>query len=197
MHMTAEDLEFSLSQYADGTLPDGERSAVEAVLAVDPAARAAVAAHRILHERLAVPPGDVNWDRLATFLSASVAEADLDAAVVVGRIGPSRWTSAWRIGSIAAAAVVAVSVGLLARRSHPTAVAVAPARPVSPAVAVVTGPAVEMGSGPVEAEVTIGPSPALAARGGSWRYAEGVVDRQPTAVIAAAQPMPGNDLRYR
>ena len=189
--MTADELEFSLSQYADGTLPDGERSAVEAVLAVDPAARRAVDEHRRLNDLLLSPPGDVNWDRLATFLSASMSEAD----GVAGRIVPARRFPLWRSGAIAAAAAVAVTVGLLAHRGRPSSPAVGPVP--SDAVAIVTGPAVESGTGPVEALVTIGPSPALAARAGSWRYAEGVIERQSTAVIAAAPVVPERDLRYR
>ena len=187
--MTDEDLEFSISQYADGTLPADGRAAVEAVLAADPAARAALAEHRRLTALLAVPPAGVDWDRLASRLSAGVADGDRGVA---GRIGRA-WLP-WRIGAVAAAAAVAVTVGLLAHRGRPGA-AVRPVRVDAPAVAIVTGPAVETGTGPAEAQVTIGPSPALAARGESWRYAEGVVTRPSTATIAAAEP--GRGERFR
>ncbi len=178
--MTPDALEFALSQYADGTLPSGERAAVDIVLAADPAARATVADYRRLDRLLADPPA-VNWDRFAARLAAAVA----DPPAVAGRIG---W---WRPAAVAAAAVVAVTVGL-ARHGRPTA----PARTAPESVAVVSGPAVEAAAGPAEATVSIGPSPALAARGGSGRYAEGVVGRPPTVVIAGSQAVPG-DVRFR
>jgi anti-sigma factor RsiW len=193
--MIAEDLEFSISQYADGTLSADERSAIDVILAVDPLARQALAEHRQIAALLAVPPAGIDWDRLADHLSSTVASDDA-AAVVVGRIGPAGWGSPWRIGSIAAAAVVTLAVGLLAHHGR-TSPAVVPVPPADEAVAVVTGPAVETGAGPAEAQVSIGPSPALVARGESWRYAEGVVSRPSSAVIAAAEPIPGRGSRVR
>ena len=188
--MISENLEFSISQYVDGTLSADERAAVEAELAVDPSARAALAEHRRLNDLLATPPAGLDWDRVASHLTAFVADGN-DHVAVAGRIG---WRSPWRIGSIAAAAAgVAVTVGLLAHRGRPSPVVPVP----SESVAVVTGPSVEAPAGPAEADVKIGPSPALAARGESWRYAEGVVGRPSTAVIAAAKKVPGRGERYR
>ena len=184
--MTTEELEYALSQYADGTLPVGERSAVEAAMATDPAAEAVLADYRRLGELLREPPADLDWDRLARRLSAAVADDDRSA--VVGRIG---WGRRW--AAVAAVAAVAVTVGLLARRPGTTSsgpVAAVRNEP-GPAVADVSGPALEAGGGPAVADVAVGPSPALAASGSSWRYGEGVVSRPPTVVIAAG------DQRFR
>ncbi len=185
--MISDALEFSISQYADGTLPDGERLAVEAALSADPAARAVLADYRRLGDLLLAPPADLDWDRLHRHLSSAVAEGDRPA--VAGRIG----FGMWRLGAIAAAAVVAVAVGIMAHGGRPTPVAVVPTPAPAVQVAEVTGPTVEAAAGPVVSQVTVGPSPALAARGSSWRYAEGVVSRQPTVVIARAQALPGHD----
>jgi anti-sigma factor RsiW len=159
-----EDPDYALSQYADGTLPEGERVAVEAQLAAAPDARATVAGYRRLDALLREPPPDLDWDRLAERFSAGLG-AD-DAPVVVGRIGFAvrRWT--WTLGSLAAAAVVAVTVARMAHRSGtptPTARITGPVSHIAgPEVAVVSGPAVEAGSGAALSQVSIGPSPALA-----------------------------------
>lgn len=77
--MTGEELEFSIAQYADGTLPAGERAALEAVLARDAGARALLAEYRALDAALAdaahadALPG-VRWDALAERTSRIVAE---------------------------------------------------------------------------------------------------------------------------
>ena len=180
--MTADELEFSISRYADGDLSDGQRSAVEDRLATDPAARAVLADYRRLGDLLAAPPAGLDWDALAGRLSSAVAEGD--APAVAGRIGFAGW--AWRAGSLAAAVAVAVTVGRTLHRAPTVAMPTPAAVPVGPAVAEVSGPSVEVGSGPVVAQVTVGPSPALAARTSSWRYGEGVVSRPATVVIASA-----------
>ena len=75
--MTRDQLEFSISQYADGTLPAWERAALEAVLARDAAARALLAEYRALDAALkAAPdaPPAVAWDRLAERIGGAVAQ---------------------------------------------------------------------------------------------------------------------------
>ena len=170
--MTIMDDDAAILAYADGTLPADRRGDVEA----DPAALAAVAEYRRLGELLAAPPVDLDWDRLAGHLSAAVAAEDRPA--VVGRIGFG--ARAW--GAIAAAAALAVGVGLLSHRS-PVAVRPTPTAP-PPSVAVVTGPTADVAADPAVADVRVGPSPALTARDAHWRYAEGVVTRRQTVVIA-------------
>ena len=199
--MTSDELEFSISQYADGTLPAGQRPAVDAALAADPAARRVLAEYRRLNQLLAAPPAGVDWDRLAAHLSAAVdderADERLARPAVAGRIGPA-WRSPWRIGSVAAAAAMAVTVGLLAHHGRPAGTPVPAGRQVvEAAVAEVTGPGVESATVPPEAQVTIGPSPALAARAGSGRYAEDVISRTPRVVIAGAEAVSGAGPRVR
>jgi anti-sigma factor RsiW len=76
--MNRDELEFSIAQYADGTLPADQRAALEAVLAADDGARATLDAYRKLDAALAddraARPLAVRWDRLAEQISLSVAQ---------------------------------------------------------------------------------------------------------------------------
>jgi negative regulator of sigma E activity len=73
--MNAEELEFAITQYLDGTLPPAHIAELEAKLAEDDAARALLEEYRTLNEALraqaALPP--IAWDELATHLSQAVA----------------------------------------------------------------------------------------------------------------------------
>lgn len=76
--MTPDQLEFSIAQYADGTLPPAERAALEAVLAGDADARALLAEYRALDAALkagpAALPADVRWDALAGQIGDAAAK---------------------------------------------------------------------------------------------------------------------------
>src|SRR5688500_15981890 len=76
--MIDEQLEFQIAQYADGTLPAGERAALERVLADDADARALLDEYRRLDAALKreMPVPAMNWDRLAAHLSDAVAAED-------------------------------------------------------------------------------------------------------------------------
>ena len=81
MNMYDEQLEFSISQYADGTLPVEQVAALEARLAGDLAAREMLAGYRrvdsLLKVRAELP--HVAWDEFSSRVSAVVAEeAELD-----------------------------------------------------------------------------------------------------------------------
>jgi anti-sigma factor RsiW len=72
--MTRDDLEFSISQYLDGTLAPAERDALETRLGSDAEARALYAEYEALQGVIAAAPlPPVRWDRLAGHLSAAVA----------------------------------------------------------------------------------------------------------------------------
>src|SRR5437763_2310389 len=71
--MTLEQLEFSITQYLDGTLPAEEVGALEARLASDPQARAMLDEHRALTDLLRSQPGPaLDWAEVAGDLSAMV-----------------------------------------------------------------------------------------------------------------------------
>src|SRR3954447_25386102 len=83
--MIPAELEFLISQYADGTLPAEGRGALEEVLRRDPAARALLEEYRGLDRALngaATAPAiaGVDWDRLAERISGAVTkQADATA----------------------------------------------------------------------------------------------------------------------
>jgi anti-sigma factor RsiW len=71
--MTLEQLEFSITQYLDGTLPAEDVGALEARLASDPQARAMLDEQRALTDLLRSQPGpDLDWAEVARDLSAVV-----------------------------------------------------------------------------------------------------------------------------
>ena len=71
--MTSEQLEFSITQYLDGTLPPEDVGALEARLASEPQARAMLDEHRALTDLLRDQPGpDLDWADVAADLSAVV-----------------------------------------------------------------------------------------------------------------------------
>lgn len=84
--MNRDELEFSIAQYADGTLPADQRDALEAVLSADAGARELLDSYRKLDAVLANGRADVlpavRWDRLAERIAANVARhAESDQAV--------------------------------------------------------------------------------------------------------------------
>jgi anti-sigma factor RsiW len=196
--MTRDELEFQISQYLDDMLSPGERAALELILASDGEARAMLAEYRRLDEHLSrdLPLPNVKWEQLAEHLSAAVAEVD-EEPVVVGRIGAasSAWTWRSRL-AIAASIVLVLGSGLLLfdanRRGGGHGSPMTPDVPAAPLASMVLGPQAEPATGPVMQQITVGPSPALAAGGDSWRYAEGVVTRPSTAVIAGEMKPPSD-----
>ena len=82
--MTPEQLEFSLSQYLDGSLPADQIPALEARLRNDAAARELLAEYRTLDTLLKAPAAlpAIAWDALASHLSEAVSGIadDSDAA---------------------------------------------------------------------------------------------------------------------
>jgi hypothetical protein len=204
--MTRDELEFSVTQYNDGTLPAEERVALEPRLADHAEARAVLAEYRQLTVDLkAIPDIDplpgVRWDRLAEQISQAVAaqdEAGAERQVETYRIGAGarRWR-AW-LGGLAVAASVLVTGVVGWRMSKPdvtTTIAKAPiiivdppvaaAVPVSISVVDVAEAAEAVNAKPVV--VAVGPAessdPADAL--GMPRYA-GVVNRPSRLTIASA-----------
>ena len=181
--MASEELEFRISQYADGSLPADEVAALEAILASDAEAGALLEDFRKIEASLkretALPA--VNWDRLRARLSDAVAAED-ERVSRVYRIGP--WTRA------AIAAMVLIAMGLFAlhlRRPGEKVeiVETVPSHLQSGViVAEVTGPASEATAQPAVAEISIGPSPlAQQLDYGS----EEIVYQPPRVVIASGQ----------
>src|ERR1700761_200522 len=77
-----DELEFSISQYLDGTLSAPEAAALEQVLASDAAARALLDEYRQLDALIkSAPLPAVRWDALASSISSAIdAQQDQQAA---------------------------------------------------------------------------------------------------------------------
>ncbi|HEX4125255.1 MAG TPA: hypothetical protein VHY37_11055 [Tepidisphaeraceae bacterium] len=185
-----DELEFLISQYADGTLGEAESRALEAKLAEDAEARAVLEKHRRLTVRLRAlptpPMSDVQWDRLSARIGSAVAKtpkpSEREEVPMAYRLFAGRF--AW--AAVGLAASVFIAAGLAIRifvGGH--------GKPISSHVPVavrrlmhVSGPRAQVASGPAMTDVSIGPGKALAGRGGAGIYG-GVVSR-PSSVLVAS-----------
>lgn len=210
--MEAEELEFAISQLADGTLNESARPALERRLAADPAARKVLADYRALDAALrAAPLPEVAWGELTGRISAAIDEAELPVGVSERagladsrRAEPARlriWPW-WAGAGLAMAATLLIGIGLGMRWPRPVApagrpeVALLPAAPspVAPVakpaaapvvVAVVSGPAAEAAAGAAVADVSIGPSPSVAETNSGRSFADSVIYRPPGVIIGS------------
>jgi anti-sigma factor RsiW len=202
--MIDEQLEFLISQYADGSLPESERALVDLRLQTDADARALLEEYRSLDATLksSMPLPAVNWDRLAEHLSDAVATQrdEAHASGVWGRIG-------FGVRLAIAACVMLAAVGLVvwtAMKSggtpnttlvqgggnnpvvNPSHVAVnpdlAPEQRPAPVV-IVRGPAAQSAPAAPVVVVSVGPSSDVTP---NWRAAEGVVTGPSRAIWIAS-----------
>ena len=178
--MLAENIEFLLSQYADGTLPVAQRPAVEKLLAEDPAAAAQLEAYCKLDAllRQASPVPAIRWDVLAERISSAVAEQRAPAQM-------DRLPRAWFGAATALAASLLIAFGLLIRwqraaQTHSVAINLLPA-----GTAQVTGPGAEGASGQAVAEVRLDAGPPAATA------SDAVVVQPSHITIASALPIRG------
>jgi len=185
--MFDEQLEFAISQYADGTLPPSRRQALETQIAADPALAALLEEYQRLRTALQSAPAlpAINWDRLASHLSAAVAESDvLDQPIPL-------YANPWvrRFASLAVAACLAIAIGIGYERGRTPSAAV----PSGPTQLAVTGPVADAPAGAVIQQITIGPSPAVAMEDATWQYSDSGVVAQPQRVVIASSDAPVQD----
>jgi anti-sigma factor RsiW len=203
--MIDEQLEFLISQYADGSLPESERALVDLRLQTDADARALLEEYRSLDATLkaAMPLPAVNWDRLAEHLSDAVAAKrdEAQTADVWGRIG-------FGVRLAIAACVLLTAAGLAVwtamRSAQPENVTVAhnsggndpaanpahvtanpdvvPEQRPAPVV-IVRGPAAQAAEAAPVVVVSVGPSSDVTP---NWRAAEGVVTGPSRAIWIAS-----------
>lgn len=201
--MTNDELEFSVSQYLDGTLPADERVALEARLASDTEARAVLEEYRELTAALRRvpaldPPPAVRWDQFAERISLAVAEQDrLETEQESRRYRIGGWRRVVAPLAVAASVLVAAAVGwrVYMGETKPDGlgqvvkkievIQPAPAPPET-IVIVATGETpseVAVNSEPIQ--VAVGPAPAAESDPGLPRYA-GVVARPSRVTIASS-----------
>src|SRR3954469_25365697 len=131
--MIREELEFSISQYLDGTLPSEQAAALEERFATDVEAREIFADYQqlnvALQQNLPLPP--IDFDSLATKISAAVANEELPQR----RMFIGTWR---RPAALAMAASVVLAIGISLKLYSP-------AKPTAPSNNVVAqAPVVEV-----------------------------------------------------
>ncbi len=194
--MTRDELEFSISQYVDGTLGARERDALDERLATDAEARALVSEYQSLQTVLAAAPmPNVRWEQLAGHISAAVAHEEAPAQ----SYKISAWLKPLRL-AIAASVLIAAGVTFTMLRpsgdgTKPAPViASAPTRIVKVDQGASGGAAVPVTN--TEAVRVAIVEPAAAAPGEQpavLRYADSVVQRPSKALIVSAAPV-GQDI---
>ena len=204
--MIDDNLQFALSQYADGTLTQTQRGAVEQLLVHDAEARQTVAEYRRLNMLLAAsvrPLPNVDWLRLTQQISAAIDRSHSipgTAAIGAEQAASEAYSMAWGRGpltwAIAASLVIASSlVWISLQESSKVTATLAIAPPAIPAniepiqraqVADVRVLQVDIASGPAVIHISVGPSAAIE-QSSLWLLYPEVVQR-PTSISIAGGP---------
>jgi anti-sigma factor RsiW len=206
--MTRDELEFSISQYHDGTLPPLETRAIEELLATNAEARQVLSEYQKLDTLMASTPSvpALDWDRLHTHLSQTIAQVPDEQAPAVKtyKIGLA-WTRYVGVAA-AVAAAIAIVVTVVFRDQKPATDTTVATRDVhiqiGPAatgslteIVATSGIGVTARSNPgasvTSAEVSVGPSPQVA--GMAWGYDDGILER-PARVVIAGDAQPAQDV---
>lgn len=186
--MTKDELEFSISQYLDGTLAAAERDALDERLASDAEARAVFAEYQSLQGVLdAAPLPEIRWDQLAAQISSAIAREEMPAQ----SYKIAQWFSRPRMWAVAASLVIAAGVAFSVLRpaNHPTN-SIATVPPISIVRNDVVGtanPPTTVAPEPTTV-IAIGPSPSVGKEPIVLRYADNVVRRPSKALIVSAAP---------
>lgn len=186
--MSNEQLEFLISQYADGTLPEAQRVELERRLVDDTEAQALLAGDRALTDLLRsdrLP--DVRWDRLAESISGAIDQQ------LQERADRASWWMRHRLPTslaVAASAFIAIGVAIhvLAPHHSHTVADHGPIKEVShEAVAMlnVQGPQEDVSSGPQVTQISIGAGGSYAKDSALAPYAD-EIDSRPSRVVIAS-----------
>src|SRR5882724_11790544 len=183
--MNREELEFSISQYLDGTLDEADRDALETRLATDLEAQQILREERALTIALQSAPAipDVRWGALADRISGAI-DAQLEE-----RFERASWAIRMRspgVLALAASVVLAAAISLkLMTASHHGAGGPQIQPTPSPVAMLIEGPQEDQPAGRVVEEISIGPGGTYAKAPSLAPYAE-EIDTRPTRVVIAA-----------
>lgn len=172
--MIDENLQYALSQYADGTLAQAERAAVEQLLAHNAEARQTLAEYRrlsMLLDASAAPLPSVDWSQLTQQISRAIDRSQSipgSAAIAAEQAASETYLMGWGrrpwVWAIAASLLIASGVVWISHQGPgklQTSVAVAPPAVAPPQIAKVAEIRVlqgEIANGPAVVEVSVGPS---------------------------------------
>ena len=211
--MTRDELEFSISQYLDGTLVDAERAALDVRLGHDAEARALLDEYRrfdALLKAAAGPLPAVNWDGLAGRISGAIDEAadrrdqeEQERQDRAYRIGTGAgWGQVGRWAAMAASVAVAFGVGYglfksggtepTRNGSDPMQIVVVTPRAAEPeSIRIVSNTSTRPDAAPDGAAavqvVSVGPSDAVRDEPALWRYSDVMVSRPSHVLIASTR----------
>src|SRR5579862_1628357 len=154
--MSSEELEFSISQYIDGTLSPAERVALERILAENAQAKALLDEYRRLDVVLKAPQiPNLNFEFLATSISSAIDDAEEEQA---SRYRMPAWIRSAALPlTLAASILIVAGVGLRGYFSHshhgtnPSS--------AGTELAIEIGPPSPAPVGPSQEDVSIGPGP--------------------------------------
>lgn len=187
--MTREDLEFSITQYLDGTLDEQERAALEGRLKIDAEARSMLEEHRKLTVMLrAQPVPQIQWDRFSRSISEAI-DADVEE-----RVARASWVlraGFGRYAAVAASVLIAAALAVHFLRTPAQVPSIAKTQPQPPqqiALVDVQGPQEDQPAGPGVEEVAIGPGGSYANASSLAPYADEIDTRPSRVALAAAAP---------
>jgi negative regulator of sigma E activity len=195
--MTRDELEFSISQYVDGTLVDDrQRSALEERLATDAEARVLYAEYQSLQGVLATSlPAmpEVDWDQFAARVSAAVDREQMPAQ----SYKISRWFSQPMKFAMAASVFIAGAIAFTLMRPGASNTGTLPATNAPTQIVRVDSPVPAAGTSPeVAANASTEPTlvvaivpPAADDGRPTVLYADSVVQRPSRAMIVSAAPV--------
>ena len=175
--MTREEIEFSISQYADGTLPQSQRDALDERLAADSDVRAMLETENRLTALLRSEPlPAVRWDALSNRISQAVAQAEEPAQSY--RL---RWLTPAGL-AIAASVMIAATVGIFLMQREQQKQITPPPAVARISIEVFNQDAI---ASTTLVQVEIGPSRAIADQPVLSHYADDVVTRPSRVIIAS------------
>ncbi len=202
--MIDENLQFALSQYTDGTLAEGERAAVEQLLAHNAEARQTLDEYRRISMLLgaSIPPlPSVDWPQLTQRISRAIDRSHSipgSAAIAAEQAASGTYSMGWGrrpwMFAMAASLLIASGIVWLSRPQtgnvQPTYATANPSVVIEPVrvaqvaeIRVLQG---EIATGPAVVEVSVGPSGRVE-QASLWQLYPEVAER-PAGISIAGGP---------
>ena len=185
--MEHDDLEYLISQYADGTLEEADRETVERAVESDAGARRMLEQHRALTQFVrAAPVPEVRWDRLTETISGAIDDE------MESRMRRASWLiRPVRAGWLALAASVLIAGGIaihfMTGTRNPVNV---PDGTAAPRTLLVEVSQPDRPEGKVVSEISIGAGGAYAKDPTLAPYADDIDTRPAHVVIASGASTP-------
>lgn len=194
--MTQDQLEFSITQYLDGSLPASERTALMERLEKDPEAREMLEEHRRLDNvfaRASLPAFQL--EAFSKQLSEAIAQAPAPEEEQPSLRMPWVGVRSWMAIAASVIIVSGLAIAILSHGRNGTA-----SNPVhhettaSAGFVTVTGPISPTASSSDDVQVSVGPSKAIAGESTLSRYSADLVMRPAHVMMVASGVNPDQDM---